>query len=156
MTIEKALNRLAWWVTPQKDQVGNVFFKNIKPNRTDLESVNFMIEWVKEQKHKTIQQNELFAKLYIYTYHQFLAYYGGSIFDSIPQKELNKLVSAPLESFYAAFKQKLEDNAIYEIIDAKNALCEADVKRDKFPIEDVISNLNNMITEAINRYGSAR
>ena len=122
MTIEKALNRLAWWVTPQRDISGNIFFKNIKPNRTDLESVNFMIDWVKRQKEITISNNTLFSKLYIYTYHTFLKNYSASIFDNEPQKELHKLLNKPLDAFIEAFKTQLNDNHIYEKIDQENGL----------------------------------
>jgi hypothetical protein len=147
MNIEQALNRLHWWVIPQKDINGNIFFKNIKPNRTDLEAVNFMIEWVDNQKKQSLKQNQLFAKLYIYVYHKFIQHYETTVFDNVPQSELHRILDKPLDAFFKAFTQQLNDNEAYISINEGNEL-----KNDVWDLETVTDNLTAQLTEALNRY----
>ena len=168
MILKKALDRLAWRFTS-----GNSF----TPNVNDIEAFNNVIEWVNNQKSETINNNQLFAKLFIYFFNQKIKETRTTVFDDEAQKELSKILNTPLNLFYEAFKVSLQENMreyIYEKngIDVKHPylkdetekeedrlkiqnMKEKDFNRiiyDVYTIEEVTNQLDEMISEALNRF----
>ena len=146
-----------------------------KASKADVESFeiikNFIVKKQKEQQH----DYELFAKLYIFAYGEFLKKYKSTVFDVVPQKELNKFVLRPLSSFLSDFTELLNVSDQYKIISDLNILkthpalvkdkkAETEVlmqaikdkkKEDAFlgnvwKVEDVEQNLYAMINGIIN------
>ena len=64
--IKKSINRFNWRF--RKDDNGNFF--NFKPTNEDVKCMNTLISWIIREKKEDLQNNQLFAKLYIYFLHQ--------------------------------------------------------------------------------------
>lgn len=141
MTIEKAANRLTWRFS------SNTSFK---PNKEDLEAVNTLFVWIASQKEISLLNQGLFAKLYIYQLNQTLLYHNSTVFDNTVQKDLSKILSYPLEYFYESFHKSLHHNQLSKL-KIKDGISLEDVK-EKFTLPIVKDKLNNMITEAINKF----
>ncbi len=167
MNVDAAIQRLSW-------RFGNGTFT---PNQKDINSLNGLIQWVNDQRKITIRKNQLFAKLYIYHFNQFIDKYKVTVFEKVADKELSRLLDMPLESFYEAFTQSLNDNSDYALfidngVDMKHPslkndteimeerlmlknMSEDDIKKLKYPVfhkDDVRNKLDLMITEALNRF----
>ena len=106
MNIEKNIERLGFTLS-----------KRNKPNQSDMDSLNFIINWINSQQSETIKNNQLFAKMYIYHLNHNIKYYSTNVSEFLPQKELSNLLSTELEHFYQSFTNKLNDNSKNEILD---------------------------------------
>ena len=170
MNIEKAINRLQF-----RFSSGNQF----KPNNYDLEGVNYIIDWVNNQRSETFNNNVLFAKLFMYVFADLTRKYESNFLDTFIQKELYKLLDTDLKIYYSRitdlvnditkfeyFKSKgvnlvhpmikTNDDKIRELEILKN-MSKEDLKPlidNEFTQDDVINILNSMITECLNRYTS--
>lgn len=147
----KASSRLKWRF--RKEQ-GN--FKHFTPNEKDVEALNCILNWINNQKKDTLNNNQLFAKLFIYQLTMNIRYFGTTVLDPIPQKDLSRILNTPLINFYKAFENDLYNNQL-------NTLLEKDVDQDRvlkdyieqknlYPSELITGQLNHMITEALNRF----
>ena len=58
------------------NRLGFTLSKGNKPNNTDLEAFNFLVEIFNKTIEKTTQENRLFAKLYILTLKDYTAKYN--------------------------------------------------------------------------------
>lgn len=146
MTLQKATQRIQWRFTS-----GNSF----QPNENDIESINFIFNWINTEKSERIKANGLFIKLYIYFFHKSILSYGGGNFDMLPQQELNKLLDTPIRSFYESFHKTINNNANDKII--KDGVKPTDKEMETiingaYSFDEVVENLNEMITESINKY----
>ncbi|MFG6685110.1 hypothetical protein ACGK9U_00905 [Mariniflexile sp. HNIBRBA6329] len=99
MNIEKAVNRIKWRI------LGNGW----KANQIDIDALNRIINYVIQKEKEQINRQELFAKLYIHTYSQFIEKYKSNVYDDIPTKELHKLLEQPLIVHIQKFTDKLND-----------------------------------------------
>jgi len=143
----------------------------------DQQALNTIIEWVNDQRKITLNENQLFAKLFIYLYNQILDRYQSTVFDKIPQVTISKLLKTDLEYFYQAFTDSLNSNEAYHTmkengIDLKHPAILSDkekyendlklkemsdsdfdkIAKGTWEIEDVRDELNKMITNALNRF----
>jgi len=160
MTIEKSLQRIHWRVSK-----GDSY----KPNENDIEAINFMVEWVNNQKEKTIQQNRLFAKIYAYALIQELEFYKDIEFAS---NNLCNVLSSPLELLYKKFQASFNRMKLNEfrrsvglsekhclLINEEDTAKEDEIIRQHQDVFiklmegiDTDDQLNNQITECINKY----
>ena len=93
-------------------------FKNVwKPTNPDIEALKTIIKFVEDKHQKQIQDYQLFAKLYIMVYAQYLDKYKTTVFDEIPQKELHKYLDLPLSHIIESFTKKLNDSELYTLFD---------------------------------------
>jgi len=162
MTIEKSLQRLHWRISKG----------NFTPNENDIEAVNFLVDWVNQQKTKELQENRLFAKLYIVHFGELLTHFQDIDF---AQNELHKILSDPLTNHIEWFRMKLnqhisnqfhksiglsekpyyflsDEEAQQEEILLKENAAEFLENLNKWPIEKVTKSLENQLTEAINKF----
>jgi len=147
------------------------------PNQKDVDAVNGIVQWVNDQRRITINQNHLFAKLYIYYFNQYLDKHQANVFDKIPQIELSKLLKTDIDLFYQSFTNSLNNNSDYHIfkdngitdkhpnfrteeeaaedtLKIKN-MSKSDISKIKkgvWELEDVKNELNKLVTEALNRF----
>lgn len=105
MTIKKALEHFQF-----------KFQKSWKPTEADVKAFNTIIEFVEAKHQQQLTDNEMFAKLYIMVYSQYLDRYKATVFDDIPVKELNKLLKKPLDVFIERFTRNLNDNEQYQLM----------------------------------------
>ena len=143
--IEKAIQRISWRFTSDKP---------FKPNENDIESVNCLIDWINRQTSETINNNQLFAKLYIYHLNQTIRYFQTTIFEDIPQKDLSKILDLPLKNFYIAFHKELHSNLITKIVDNNKGKKEIELKEleEMYSLEFISDKLEQQVNEALNRF----
>ena len=102
MTIKTALDRIFWR------------FQNINGNITDQKALDTLADFVNDKHNKQLQDNEMFAKVYIFMYSYFLKRYNTDIYDTIPQKELHRYLDQPLERIVERFRVKMNEKE-YEL-----------------------------------------
>jgi len=103
-----------------------------------VESINTVIEWINNAKHSHLDNNKLFAKLYIISFNHAIQHYNDITF---AQKEIHKQLSEPVENH--AFWLK-------ETINLKEYNSDGSIK--KWNQEAVNNAINNQISEAINKF----
>ena len=152
--LEKAYKRFQWRF--QKDKDGK--FKQFKPTDLDVEAINIIFGWISREKEKSVSNNVLFAKLYIYDLTMRIRRYGTTVFDDYPQKELSRLLERPLHVFYEAFYNDLHNNQLNKYTDDMSEqqrdeiLLQAKRNRETFTLKMVSDKLAHMITESLNRF----
>lgn len=163
MTIEKAMQRLFW-------RMGNGSFS---PNQNDLEALTEVAKWINREKQREIQENTIFAKLYVYCFIYEIEFYKNI---DLAQKRIHEILKQPITSRYNEFLKTLNN---YELDVFRKSIG----LKDKHPLErspeedleqdaiilnnkdnlekyflgvwdysEISENLNNQITEAINNY----
>lgn len=161
MTIEKSINRLIWRFGERKSFV---------PNENDIEALKFLVNWVENQKSEAIQDNTIFAKMYVYCFIHELAFYKDV---SFAQKKLHETLLSPLSDQYKAFKDKINELELEKymreygldkdfinkekILEQKNTITKVQEQLKKLVIgkwskEQIDRSLNNQVTESINKY----
>lgn len=104
-TIEKAIDRL-------KFRLENGRYE---PNKTDLETLNFIIEWANNCKLSSLQSNNLTKKLFIMAFENELNKYAGD--PKRAQKELGKKLQLPLNFFEEQFSKQFDDFTIHNFLE---------------------------------------
>jgi hypothetical protein len=160
------------------NRLGFTLSKGNKPNNTDLEAFNFLVETFNKTIEKTTQENRLFAKLYILTLKDYTAKYNDIEF---AKKEVNKYLASisvlnaceqlfiqlrymELNNYFEALNIKetcFNGQSVNElkenILQNKETFKNVDVKEflevfDTWDIDNVISLVNTTITLAIHNY----
>ena len=114
MKLKEAIQRLSFTVSKQN-----------KPNSTDAEALNKVLEYVNGTIKKEVNENELFAKLYVYSIINETVFYKGNI--DLAQKRINEILGKSLYSLYEAHR----DN--FNAISLNNFLTENGLA-DKHPL----------------------
>jgi len=100
------------------NRLASTIKKQNRPNHTDAEALNVIIENFNKIEQKTVTENLLFAKLYTVLLYEFTNHYGNVDFAN---KQLNKELSTHLEVHIEKLKlvlkntktaQFFKDNAI--------------------------------------------
>lgn len=151
--VKKAGNRLLWRFS--KDDNGK--FKNFTPNESDLGALHTVLEWINRQENVNVRGHVLFAKLYIYFLTQGIRYHGTTVFDNHVQRELSSLLEKPFHLFYDAFITDLYGNQLNKLnkqsIDQfDKTMLEVEQFKKVFTEDYIKSKLNEMISEALNRF----
>ncbi len=108
MTIGQAVKHLQW-------RYGN--FQNIKVSAKDVQAINKMIEFVNSQTEENVHNNQVAYKLYLNEFREQLKHYGTTVFDNIPQKEISRFISKPLEWHEERFTNFLNDREVDRVTD---------------------------------------
>ena len=106
MTITKAIQHFIY-----------KFQNHWKATERDQQALNTLIDFVNNKHSSQFTNHELFAKAYIFAYAIMLDKYKTTVFDPIPQKELNRYLKQPIERCIERFKDKLNETELYERID---------------------------------------
>lgn len=152
--LKKAVGKLKWRF--RKDDKNN--FKSFTPNQNDVEALNCIMNWINNQKKETLNDNKLFAKLYIYHLTMNIRHFETTVLEPIPQKDLSKILSYPLEHFYKSFEMDLYNNQLNGLLEATDDIEQLEIiqsyieQNDLYPREHIAMQLNHMITEALNRF----
>lgn len=162
MNIQKAFQRLSWRFSNGK----------FEPNQNDLEALKFLADWVNREKEREIQEQTLFAKMYVYCFYHELDFYKDI---SFAQNKLHEILQKPLNEQYSSFLKKLNDHELdlfmrehkldkdwintEKILEQKETITNTQktLKQlvvGKWSLEQVTKSLNNQLTEAINKYKS--
>lgn len=107
MNIEKAVNRIKWRIESKK----------WISNHNDIEALNEIVKYVNQKESKQFNDNELFAKLYIHNWIQFIDKFKSDVYDELPIKEFHKLLENPLSVFVQRFTERLNDIELENLYD---------------------------------------
>lgn len=149
--LKSSVERFIWRL--RKENGKHVHFY---PNEKDVSAFNVILSWINRQKEGTVNNNQLFAKLYIYFLTQSIRYYETDVLDNIPQKELSRVLDTPLANFYKAFEVDLHSAQISKIVQrAKKEdgkFFDINELQAHYSSEFITAHLNHMISEALNRF----
>lgn len=165
MKIQDSIKRLGFTISKQN-----------KPNSTDADALNSIIDFINNVNKSEVQENKLFAKLYIMNFITQMRIVRD--FD-LAQSNVNKILKMPLEGLYNEFRKEanvleiknyfeskglkdtwslsndfnLKENfkhnsEVCQKIDAKEFLEVCDLWSE----ENIYNNLNATITLALNTY----
>jgi hypothetical protein len=165
MKLQEAIKRLGFTISKQN-----------KPNSTDADALNSIIDFVNNVNKSEVQENRLFAKLYIMNFITQMRIVRD--FD-LAQSNVNKILKMPLDGLYNEFRKEANVLEIKNYFESKglkdtwsmmsnfdlkenfkaNAeLCQKlDAKEflevtDLWSEENIYNNLNATITLALNTY----
>lgn len=163
MTLEKNVERMFWRLKNGK----------FTPNENDVKAMVEIVEWINRQKEASINEHQLFAKLYCHVFLQEIEFYKD-----IPtaQRSTHEILMKSLTEHYHAFHKGLND---FELLRFQKSLgvsdkhpvfrSEQENESDKailsknqdaylkhvqglWDYSKVETALNNQITEALNKY----
>jgi hypothetical protein len=97
MKLKEAIQRLSFTVSKQN-----------KPNATDAEALNKILEFLNNSIKREINENEMFAKLYVYLLFNEVIFYKGDV--DMSQAKINDVLKQPLIDLYENFRMSF--NAI--------------------------------------------
>jgi len=155
-TVKKAVEHLKW-------RLENFNGKTLNVRENDIKAYNMIFDFV-EQKHKEqINDHQLFAKMYITFYGELLKYYGTTVMDTQPEKDIQQILKMPMEQVIEKFIDKAYDMEMliqlpkserFEPVKYKNPRdLEWDFKFvDKMEYQDAEDSLTAMINNAINSF----
>lgn len=91
MKLKEAIKRLMFTISKQN-----------KPNSTDADALNKVLEYINGTVKKEVNENEMFAKLYVYLLLNEVVFYNGDV--DFGQKKINEVLSFPLIELYEKFR----------------------------------------------------
>lgn len=163
MTIKDALQRIKWRFTNGK----------FEPNQNDIDAFIFIVEWINREKKDIRKENDLFARLYTYALTNEILFYKDLDF---AVKNLKDQLKKPTYDHYQYF-HKILNGIEFSNFQKEKGICQkhtmlltADEENlnkhiisqnqkefEKYlngiwQYEDVEQNLNNQITECVNKY----
>jgi hypothetical protein len=91
MKLKEAIQRLSFTVSKQN-----------KPNTTDAEALNKILEYLNNSIKREVNENEMFAKLYVYLLFNEVIFYKGDV--DMSQAKINDVLKKPLIDLYENFR----------------------------------------------------
>lgn len=129
-------------------------YSSFKVTENDIKTFLDIVKYIDIQREEKVAKNTLFAKLYIYHLNQLIDIYDTDVLETIPQKELSKLLDTPLDYYFISFHNKLQnkwhDKMCEKIIQGKDIRKE--YVKEKYTLEYVEQKLIEMINEALIRF----
>lgn len=138
MKIKKSIDRIRWRFASGKE---------FKPNENDITAFNEVAEYISRKEKDNIIDNQLFGKLYIYLFGEFVNYYKATAIDTIPQQELHKLLDKNIADIVNEVKDRLNNAELEHAIKAN-----AYDKYKPMEYEEVAENMRIMVSAALNNY----
>lgn len=102
--IKKALDRINWRFKNESIKVNE---SKIIINELDQKAVDFLNEWINRQNLDTVQDNYLFAKIYVHCFKQELIYYNGNA--KLAIKKINEILEIPIDFHYSEITDLLNN-----------------------------------------------
>lgn len=130
MNVKKALERLSF-------RFGR---GNFRPNQLDVDALNELIEYVGGKEKKQLKDNQLFGKLYIFLYGEFVNYYKCTVMDNVPQKELHRVLNKDIRIL------------VQEVADRLNMAEIASNSGQTMGYDEVAQNMQIMVNAALNTF----
>jgi len=104
-TIEKAIDRLVFRVSNGR----------YEPNKTDLEAINFVIEWSNNCKLSSLKSSDLTKKLFIKLFSDELYRAKGDPHKA--QKYMGEILEHPLSFYEEQFCKQFDDHTVFNFLD---------------------------------------
>jgi len=142
MILKDAIKRLSYTISKQN-----------KPNSTDADALNSIIEFMNLSNKQVIKDNELLAKMYCFVLKDFLFYYKNVNFAS---KQINKdILSKPLQYHLECLKINLDTNELTNFLEENKDKINIDAFKESaetWDIDNVIANFEFNFNLALNTY----
>jgi hypothetical protein len=131
-------------------RLGFTISKQNKPNLTDAEALNAIIEFINLSNKSVIKENELTAKLFCFVLKEFLFHYKNVNFAS---KIINKeILSKPLEFHLECLKINLQTNEYNQLFENNPTGAEFLESSETWLIEHVKQNFEFNFNLALNTF----
>ncbi len=170
MKLKEAIQRISWRFTSGK---------SFTANDNDAQALNSIMDFIDSTTVETVKENELFAKLFVYTLTHEIQFYSDLDFGLA---KMNDVLKTPIENLYANFHKNLNnmefmlyskrigisqehplmglntDENGERICDKDDAIISnnqaelAKYIKGKWDYDDVKNNLNTSITLALNAF----
>ncbi len=145
MTPNQALQRILWRFTSGK---------SFTANDKDIQALNALINFVNDTNSNFARSNVAFTKLFIFSYSILLREFNCSIYDTVAEKRLSKLLSAPLDILVKRFTENINSDASTElmkdleiVLDHPALLSDQDKKENAQKIKKFINDHPDRINE---------
>lgn len=102
MKLKEAFSRLRFTISSKN-----------KPNDVDIEAFNVLSEYLKEVQEKTIQDNLLFAKLYMYLLGKLVSYYNNA---DEANKHISKILSQKTDNLIGILEMELRAMELRQVL----------------------------------------
>lgn len=140
MSIEKAVERIGWRLKEN----------HWKHNENDIKAYNTIVEYVENAQKNLYDQHELFAKLYIHIYGQYLMKYGATPYARIPREVLTKEIAKSVHEHMIEFHRITNEVMQFKQIEGiKNPEDLKEFKTETFDYDFVEENMVSQINETI-------
>lgn len=106
MKLKEAIQRLSFTVSKQN-----------KPNATDAEALNKILEYLNNSIKREVNENEMFAKLYVYLLFNEVIFYKGDV--DMSQAKINDVLKQPLIDLYENFRMSFNAIALNNFLHEK-------------------------------------
>lgn len=159
-TIEKALSRIVWRFTNENVKINE---SKIIINELDQKAVKHIETVLNNYRSSSLNENELFAKLFCYAFKQELLFYNGN--GKLAQKKLLEQLKMPLNQHYDEVHKKLNEIEVInfiksiekqqnssEVISSENQKELIKKINNTWQIDQVYKSLNKTISECLNRF----
>lgn len=145
-TLKDAVQRLQWRF---KESIR--LNKPFTVNQSDAQALNILLRTINQNSETTLQDNRLFAKLYIVMLQDFAIHYKSVM---MAQKQLNKiLMNNSVEALCMDMVNKLNQMEGQKELETEGC----DPRRwvessETWDLDSVTANVNATVTQAINNY----
>lgn len=102
MKLKEALKRIRFTISSKN-----------KPNDTDIEAFNVLAQYLKEVEEKTIQDNLLFAKLYMYLLGKLVSYYNNA---DEANKHIGKILTQKTDNLIGILEMELRAMELRQVL----------------------------------------
>lgn len=147
MDINKAVQRLGWRFEKASKRSDHSF----TINQNDLDALKTIDAFVVKNQKEQLQNQELFAKLYINNLTELIEHYNTSIFDPIPRRRIHGILRQSLQNLTEKLKDTLNDSEMYKLmkeigVDLKHPLLRSEEETDTN-----LDNLQEALSDSVNR-----
>ncbi len=123
--------------------------KNVwQMSKDDKEAFNILSKFVSDKNKQEFNDNQAFGKLYISFYGELLKFYNCTVFDSEPEKAINRIIDTPIEQIIEKFLKKATDQETF-IKMIKNDDFDWSMLEPPMTTEEATTNLTKMINNAL-------
>lgn len=143
MTPRQAIERFKWRFleSSKKDD------KSFIINENDVKALISISDYYENESKRQIINNQLFGKLYIYLFGEFVKHYKCTVMDDIPQKEIHKLLDKDLRTIV----QDLTDSLNMHQLEIE--IKEGSIKNySDMDYSEVAENMRILINSVLNTY----
>ena len=100
MKLKDAIQRMQWRFSQTKQ---------FTPNKNDADAFNLILDYINNSVKKEVNQNELFAKLYVKMLTDYLTCLNNDVDAS--QKAISQTLNKPIDNLYLDFKNRFNTYA---------------------------------------------
>lgn len=145
--IQKDLQRILWRFSEAVKQPN----KSFTVNQKDLDALKGISGYVDRMEKQQFEQNELFAKLYIFIFMRVLENEKSTVFDNSARRRIGNILNKPIEQVISDLVQSLNDSEQYEWLDNLGVEIKHPALRTEKETEEMSKKLNESLKNSLNK-----